>query len=129
VYAFFSTANDLAEALCSPDERLKSAAQYAMKNINHLRRGYEHHLGGIDVLEIAKDRIYCVCDLNDLNDRVYEFFAPLALDEKQIIKQFKHLHRGANPMELSELGRRNLHAIWSKEFEIYEYCRKHLCVR
>jgi hypothetical protein len=129
VYAFFPTANDLGEALYSKDERLKSAAQFAMKNLAHLRRGYEFHLGGIDVLESLKDRIYCVCDLEDLNDRLYEFFAPLGLDEKRIRSQFKHLHRGADTEALSDLALRNLRAVWAKEFEIYEYCREQLIVR
>ncbi len=126
VYAFFPTANELAEALCSEDERLKSAAQFAMKNIAHLRQGYEHHLGGIDVLESLKDRIYCVCDLNDLNDRLYDFFAPLGLDESKIRSQFEHMHRDKDASPLSDLALRNLRAVWATEFEIYEYCRKEL---
>ncbi len=129
VYAFFTTANDLAKALCSEDERLKSAAQFAMKNIAHLRRGYQYHLGGIDVLESLKDRIYCVCDLNDLSDRVYEFFAPLGFDEAKIRSQFKHVHRGNDVSPLSDLALQNLRTIWATEFEIYEYCRKELFVR
>lgn len=126
VYAFFATANELAEALGADDERLKSAAQFAMKNIAHLRKGYEHHLGGIDLLEKLRDRIYCVCDLSDLNDRVYDFFAPLGLDEEKVRSRFEHMHQAKDAQPLSELGLRNLRAVWAREFEIYKYCRDHL---
>lgn len=126
VFAFFPTANDLAEALCSDNQRLKSAAQFAMKNIAHLRQGYEHHLGGIRVLERLRDRIYCVCDLDDLNDRIYDFFAPLALDESKVRRQFEHLHRGEDVPPLSDLALGNLRSVWATEFEIYEYCCKEL---
>lgn len=129
VYAFFPTANDLAESLCSDDERLKSAAQYAMKSIIHLRRGYSHYLRGLGFLEKHKDRIYCVCNLDDLNNCLYDFFAPLGVNEEKVRRQFQHLHRGTDATPpLSELALRNLKIAWKKEFEIYEYCRKQLCI-
>lgn len=129
VYSFFPTANDLAEALCSEDERLKSAAQFAMQNIAHLRKGYAHHLGGVGVLKNLRDRIYCVCDLKDLNDRVFDFFAPLGLDEAEVRRRFEHLHRADEAVPLSDLAIRNLHTVWEKEFEIYDYCCRELTGR
>lgn len=129
VYAFFPTANDLAEALCSDDERMKSAAQYAMQSIGHLSRGYEFHLGGIGVLKRLNKRIYCVCDIDDLNDRVFEFFAPLGFDEADIKGQFEHKHKGNSTSPLSDLAVNNLRTVWAKEFEIYDYCRKKLFTR
>ena len=129
VYAFFPTANDLAEALCSKDERLKSAAQFSMKSIGHFRRGYEFHLGSVDVLESLKDRIYCVCDLNDLNDRLYEFFAPLGLDEAKVRSNFERRHQGTDAPPLSDLALKNLRTVWATEFEIYDYCHKKLIKR
>lgn len=129
VYSFFPTANDLAEALCSTDERTRSAAQFAMKNIAHLRRGYKHHLGGIEVVKKLRNRIYCVCDLDDLNDRVYEFFAPLGLDEAKINSQFEHRHQGKDIAPLSDQALQNLHTVWAEEFELYEYCHKKLIAK
>ena len=126
VYSFFPTANDLAEALCTEDERLKSASQFALKNIRHLRRGYEFHLGGIDQLEKLKDRIYFVCDLDDLDDQCHSFFSPLGVDEEKIKSRFEPVHQGNATVPLSDLAVRNLRKTWATEFEIYEYCRERL---
>ena len=126
VYSFFPTANDLAESLCSDDERLRSAAEFAMKNIMHLRRGYEMHLGGIETLKKLESRIYCVCDLEDLNKHVYDFFKPLGLKEAQIADHLEHRHQGAASPPLSDLAMQNLRKYWAREFEIYEYCRTNL---
>jgi len=129
-YAFFPTANDLAEALYSDDERLLSAARFAMRAIPHLRRNLAFYLGGIDLLEAAGDRIYCVAEVETLDTDIYRLLGVGGLTREHIAALYQPDHQAPyDSPPLSEKGRANLQAFWAKDYEIYAYCRAHLLGR
>jgi hypothetical protein len=127
VYSFFPTATSLAEALDSSDERMRSAADFAMKTILHLRLDYRHFLGDPDKLSTIRSSIYCVCDLKELSERVSDFFAPLGVSPDVVHATFKVRHRSPQSVApLSELGLSNLKRVWADEYDLYDYCMKNL---
>lgn len=129
-FSYFPTANDLAEALVTDDERMRSAAEFAMQAIGHLRRGYAFHLGGVAPLKEAADRIYCVAELEHLNDDVFRLLEPAGLSREQIAETFQTEHQAPSKgPALSEKAIDNLKTFWRQEYRIYDYCRKHLVRR
>jgi hypothetical protein len=122
-FSYFPTANSLAEALYSSDERLFSASRFAMNAINHLRRGYRFHLNSIETLKANKDRIYCVRDLSSLSEDILDFLSPFSLDTTALIKNYQQQHVApTRAPDLSEQSRENLHRFWVDEYSIYNYC-------
>jgi hypothetical protein len=120
-FLYFQTANDLAEALSSSDQRLRSAAAFAMRTITHVRKGYEYCFGSLEELAANKDRIFFMCDLKDLDDRVYECFAPFNISSDTVDKYLKRRNKGTpDKTPLSDLAQRNLRAHWETEFLFYE---------
>lgn len=130
-YSYFPTANDLAEALLSTDERLLSAAQFSMQAINHLRRGYEFHLGSVRTIQKYQASIYAVCDLKQLDSQIYRFLEPAGVSKETIDANFARRHEAPKEQKkasvLSDLARENLKTYWATEYEIYQYCLDELC--
>lgn len=125
VFSFFPNANLLAESLYSSDERMRSAAEFSMQTIGHLRRGYEFHLGSVENIKNQRARIYCVRDLETLDETYWDFFVGLRVANRETFKPLPHAHRAHQnePSVLSELAKRNLKQFWQAEFEIYDYCK------
>jgi hypothetical protein len=129
-FSFFGTVNELAESLECDNERLVSAAQYAVRAISHLRRDYSYHLHSVDFLDKHSDRIYFVCDIRELNEQVHNIVAPSGLPEQKAKLLFQHLHaapsKGRRP-DLSEKAVHNLKKFLEADYLIYEFCKANLC--
>lgn len=124
-FLYFQTANDLAEALSSSDQRLRSAAAFSMRAILHVRKGYEYCFGSLEELEANKDRIFFMCDLKDLDERVYGCFSPFNISTDTVDLYLKRRNKGsANKTPLSDLAQRNLREHWRTEFLFYEAFKK-----
>ena len=127
-FLFFPTANDLAEGLEGGDERTTSAAMFATKAINHLRRNLTFHLISPEFLDEHKERIYFVCDTSSIDDNLRNILAPLGLDDSAPQPMTKRLHVNPNKSlaALSESAREKLRRHLADEYEIYEYCKNNL---
>lgn len=128
-FSFFKSAAELAESLYGEDERLLSAAQYAVEAISHLRRNYRYHLHSVNFLRKNQDRIYYVCDINDLDANIINIVMPSGVSEDFVRSEFKHVHSasGGSRTVMSDRAVQNLRRFLSNEFEIYDYCRSELC--
>jgi len=121
-FQWFSTPNELAEALYSDDERLISASRFAMQAISHVRRGYAWCLGSTPELEKAASRIRFACDLAELDERLGELFQVIG---RPAPAPGEHLHvrpEGRSTAdELSDKARRNLERFLADDYLIYRY--------
>ncbi len=122
-FMWFPDANALAEALGSDDERMRSAASFAMENIQHLRLNYQHFLTSAEALEREKENIQFCIDLAELDTKLPDALAGLGITSQPNIEEAKRHAAPGQPTRLSALAERNLRDYWDKEFEIYHYCR------
>ncbi|MEP1933613.1 sulfotransferase family 2 domain-containing protein [Shimia sp.] len=126
-FHWFATPNDLAEALGSKDERMKSAAIFAMHNIRHIKFGYKHFLGGKARLarEVEKGKMQLCVELENVDENLPEIMQSIGFKKFSLPKKpVRHNVRLAQVTQLSEIGRANLHSYWAEEFEIYEFCKQ-----
>ncbi|MGR3762457.1 hypothetical protein ACUXV3_20340 (plasmid) [Roseobacteraceae bacterium NS-SX3] len=126
-FSWFPTANSLAEALYSGDERLQSAAHFAMGSIRHLARGYAFYFQSPEYFRSLQDRIYCMCELDEFNTRAPEFFTPFGVPEEAVRKRLKQSHSSpGKPEKLSPLAQENLRRFWDMEYQLYD-CFREAC--
>lgn len=119
-FGFFATANDLAEALSSPDERLKSAAIFAMGAIRHIHRGYVFHFGKqIDFSLNVVDRLQVCVDLENLDDNLIGFLDKVGVKDAER-PAMRDISTGYDhDRQLSPQAQKNLRAFWQDEYEYY----------
>jgi hypothetical protein len=122
-FLFFSTPTELAEALFSSDERARSAAEFAMKSIQHISRGYEYFLESPEALEACRPSILVCCDVVNLNVRLQSILRTLDVDGAVNVEGAR-LHKTALSHVLSKRASENLRKYWAKEFMIYEKCKE-----
>lgn len=123
-FLWFETPNDLAEGLGSTSERVKSAALFAMESITHLKKNYQHYLGGLTALKREDARIEMCIDLADLDANMDRVLARLGIEGAEIPSETR---RHATPPSLSTglspEGEAALRDYWAEEYHIYDYCR------
>ncbi|AUQ68766.1 sulfotransferase family 2 domain-containing protein [Phaeobacter inhibens] len=125
-FSWFSDANSLAEALYAEDPRLQSAAHFAMSRINHLARGYTFYFQSPEHFRRLQSKIYCLCELSDLNDRAWEFFAPFDnIPKEEVLSRIKQSHSTpGTSTPLSDLAQDNLQRFWDTEYQLYNCFRE-----
>ncbi|MGZ2255924.1 hypothetical protein ACVC7O_01370 [Roseobacter sp. A03A-229] len=121
-FSFFDTPDALAEALCSKDERLKSAARFAMSSIFHLKHNYAHFLHSPQAVdyELQSQNILICCETNHVAPQLERITDILGLPlPKSSDRNLSDPKTGLT----SAHGKSNLKDFWAKEFEIYAACK------
>lgn len=126
-FTFFDTANSLAEALSSADERMKSAALFAFKNIQHIRSTYRYFLhspAALDSEHSVGNIVFC-CEDVDLRSHAQSLFTLLGRSAPKSVPELTdRTWVGTSALEeLSDLAMRNLEELWAEDFEIYRKCK------
>lgn len=67
-FSFFDSASAMLGGLDSPDERIKSAALFALQHISHLKHGYQHYFKSREFVARHADRITLVRDIHQTED-------------------------------------------------------------
>ncbi|RYG92617.1 hypothetical protein EU803_00490 [Loktanella sp. IMCC34160] len=123
-FSYFSTANDLAEALSSEDPIQHSAAHFSMHAIRHIRRGYQFHFGNPTrfafdyasrVLACVETRNLAYCGHKIIEAVGVEVAAPSVPPLAPTTPNY--------PKEISDLAQSNLRATWTVEFEYFDMFR------
>lgn len=124
-FQWFATPDELARALEAEDERLTSAAFFAMNAISHLRRNFAWALGSPEYLEQVRDRLFFVAVLDDLDQRLPEMAGRMNLPRSALPASPRHVHvrpeGRSSADELSEPGLASLRRFWAADFAIYDY--------
>gem|GEM_PF-4026732 len=125
IYSFFKTPDNLAEALDSNDQRLLSAAHFAMRKITLLKRGYGYHFGSVEELKTVTKNISTVVLTENIPTKLTDFFTPLGFkpDDFDFGNQLNKAARKTTK-KLSKTGEQNLRTFWSEEYEIYSYLKE-----
>lgn len=121
----FSSPNALAESFTNPDENIRRAGEQAMWAIGHLRLGYSHYLGSIELLKQAADSIAMIGQLERFEADLAKLRQLLSIDpDIPTPADDVAIHRTPNNMEthLSELGRRNITERLTADYQIYNWC-------
>lgn len=121
-FHWFVTPNDLFEALGSTDERLRSAADFTMHSIGHLRQDHAWYLGDVERFRRDRARYRFFCPIDELGTHIDRFFdlAPGA-DRQALRDLLPHEHRDPDPTrEFSDLAIANLRAHRPEEFTLHE---------
>lgn len=126
-FQWFATPNDLAEALSGEDERLYSAAQFAMSAISHLRRNMAWTLGSPAALERIRDRLHFVCPLDQLDERLPALLRSLGMAGADSGQEHLHVRPEGRSQadEISGKGLAALRQYWKQDFNLYDYCLMH----
>lgn len=119
-FLYFETATAMAEALDSPDERLKSAALFAFKSIMHIKKDYAFHFESLSALADEVPNIVGCLDLARFDTGLPKFLDCLGIS-KFDVPDDADVHANPEPPEtLSEHGLKNLKTFWEVEFEFYD---------
>ena len=126
-FGTFKTPNMLAEALYSDDHKTQKQARKAMQGIRMVRKGYEHFLESIDLLETMKERIvfigaqeHLAADF-ELLKTILGMDPALALPDDDIVS---HRTPDGYDKKISDLGRANLTCFLAEDFKLYDWCVK-----
>ena len=118
-FLYFDTPNELAEALDSTDERLKSAAYFAFNSIIHLKSDYAFHFETPQRLAGETDNIAACIDVSDMEKNLPGFLLRLGIVGAEI-PETAGRHANPHPVEpLSDRAMANLRTFWSVEWEFY----------
>lgn len=121
-FHWFPTPNDLFEALGSSDERLRSAADFTMHAIGHLRQDHAWYLGGVEAFRRDRGRYRFFCPIDALGSHVDRFFdlGPSA-DRQGLRALLTHEHQDPDPARsFSDRAIANLRAARPEEFALHE---------
>ena len=123
-FSYFHTPNELAEALSSDDERLKSAARFAFNSLVHLKLDYKHYFGSASRLsmEESSGNIVVCCETSKLNRHMDKILHVLGYGFDSVVSDETY-HAGAEVHELSNLATQNLKEQLKDDFEIYARCQ------
>ena len=118
-FLYFDTPNELAEALDSENDRMRSAAYFAFNSIMHIRSNYAFYFENLYTLANEAENIEACIDVSNLTGKLPEFLTRLGVADFEIpIGTEKH----ANPdpaQPLSERALANLAEFWAEEYEFY----------
>lgn len=118
-FLWFEEAEDLALALASDQERLRSAASFAFHAIQHLRGDLRFHLGSAETLLAERDNIAVCVDLAHLNTHLPFIMERLGVPEFEMPPKPK-THTAPAPLpRLSAKAEAALRGHWEEEFELY----------
>ena len=123
-YLWFETAEELALALVSDDERRKSAAIFAFDAIEHLKSNLTTYLHSRQALNISRPHIAMCVDIADLDGKLPEVLARLGLDDFTMPPSPKR-HAAPSPLpSLSLEAEAALRSFWAEEYALYETCQQ-----
>jgi hypothetical protein len=123
-FQFFDSAAAMLEGLDSPDERIKSAARFALANISHIKHGYEYYFGSVEFVEQNADRFAIVREIGQLKEFLEKLGALVGLPPGLVEKHYRITHVAPRPTsgivaglspEAAAAARRHL----SREYEIF----------
>lgn len=123
-FLFFETANDLAEALSSRNERTLSAAYFAFNSILHIKTNYSHHFESPKRLAEEAGNIVACIDVDNFDTDLPAFLTRLGIKDVSLPEAPR---RHANPDKaaaLSDRAVKNLKTYWAQEFEFFEEFKK-----
>ncbi len=119
-FLYFESANELAEALNSENERTKSAAYYAFNSIMHIKTNYRFHFESLARLKDEAPNIVACMDVANFDTGLPAFMDQIGISDFTMPDA---IDRHANPEEanaLSDAALANLKSFWALEFEFYD---------
>ncbi|MEM9582937.1 MAG: hypothetical protein AAGA08_07450 [Pseudomonadota bacterium] len=123
-YLWFETAEELALALTSSDERQRSAALFAFDAIEHLRSDMAIYFGNAELLQLSKPSIVACVDVAHLTECLPAFLRRIGVETFTMPKHPK-FHAAPNPLPaLSADAENALRQHWAAEYEIYEAAQR-----
>lgn len=120
-YNWFKDANTLAECLFSANERERSAANFAMHAITHLKRNYTYHFHSVERLKNEADLIEFSVNTNNIDDKLPSIMNALGYEKFEMPRKRARHAALVKPPELSQLAKDNLREFWFNDFEIFDY--------
>lgn len=124
-FARFTKANDLAEALSSPDEQILGQAQAAMRGIQHVNSLYTNWFSGIAEVEERAGSIVLLGLQESLSADFESLKLALRLPrELTLPPDDLRAHRtpGGLHRDLSSLAEHNLHLWYEEDIRFYDDC-------
>lgn len=126
-YHLFPTPNDLAEGLASTDERILSAARWAMSSHGFLKRPLATNLGGgPEVVDRHLSTIPLICVFEEFDRSIEAMRVVFNLPSHlKVPKEDDTVHKGLShlPKKLSDVGRRAVAEWYRDDIAVYEHCR------
>jgi hypothetical protein len=121
----FSTANELAEALSSPTDRVR--ASYAMQHIGHVQTRLTDWFVDAKSVEARRRDIVLIAFQETLDEDFAELVSLLGLPEETVLPTDEALAhkspKGFRPI-LSEKGRENIAAWYEADIRLYDHLRQ-----
>jgi hypothetical protein len=124
-FSFFPSACEFLLALVSDEPRLLGAAEFAVRAMPHIQRGYVHHFESAEYVLSQREHFYAVCELRDLDHRVADFFEPAGVPRAFVQEHYRRAREGGGGTDqalqrLSAEQRARLRAHFAAEYRIYE---------
>ena len=125
VFDAFKTANELAEALNSPDPVKKMEADWSMKLMPHLSYSLTYWLNNPDYLEQHKENIFYIAETKTLDEDFEYIKSSIGLPAEASLPRSdadRHATPAGFSTQLSEEGLKNVRNHFRDDYEIYEWC-------
>lgn len=121
-FSYFATPNALAEALFGEDERMDSAARYALDHLFHAKLNQEFFLTSPQAVEFeySSGNILVCCEYDHIERHLPKIGAALSVSNDHVAWEPPE----ARHEELSLDALRNLKRVLKKEIAIYESCKQ-----
>lgn len=123
-FLYFDTPNELAEALDSTREKIKSAAYFAFKSIMHIKSDYRFHFDTLETLHDEAPRIVGCIDVAHMDARLPLILNQLGIEEFSIPGEPTRHASPEPPEPLSDRALNNLRSFWASEFEFFDAFKK-----
>ena len=123
-FLWFETAEELALALVSQDERRRSAAIFALGAIEHLKSNLVAFLHSPQTLNSARDQVVMCVDVADLDAKLPKVMDRLGVETFKMPADPKR-HAAPDPLPvLSPEAETALRSYWSEEYALYQTCQQ-----
>ncbi len=127
-FSFFSEPIDMLRALSSSDNRLQSAAIYALWAIRHIRDDYRNYFISVEMIEKHKSRFAVVGELNRLEDFVTAIAQRADPSITDVSPFYDHVHKADidTRSELDGLSQQELAGItefFAPEYVVYNHLK------
>ena len=122
-FSYFDNPRDLFLALIGEDERLKSAALFALRHIQHLKYGYRYYFKSVGWLQRHAASIGVVGRIERMEDFLRQFAARAGIEDSLLLGHYAMAHVGDDDRagDFDEAETDAVRAVLGKEYEIYNY--------
>jgi hypothetical protein len=124
-FSDFDTPNHLAESISSLDSNIRKKAEYAMKNIHHVKTSYNDWFGDLEYFKSRQTDIFFIGFLENYEADFTTYCKKIGLKDVSLEQSEIKSHKAppSENRELSSLAIKNLNEWYEQDVDFFNYCK------